>query len=406
MFLFFAFTESINISDVAFCSWSGAGCIKNRILPNSRTWYQLLPEVTIYAEDFRPGEAEECVKQNNHLNIHFRKLDLQTFALMGSEFDTAWNHAQARHLVSMHDFVERNPGKEWYVFFDDDTYFFMDNLMDFLETHDPNKDAMYGVTYGVASFSTPFFKNIYKFHDFVHGGSGIIISKSFIQRVKDKFLPCSDIFNLANVGSDIRFALCLERYFDDGPRGYSSYLQSDPERFWPDVPEELEDRRSQFHPQISAHHIDHDRAYKFYNLTTSRWTLPNGTDVYADWSIYAAIPYQVEIAGGGMFNFYFGYKMCRTDLNHARSSATTMITPKTNNDNPTEYYQTYERGFNVRYICDDNLEKGEIAQDSSEQTRDAPLTLRVRCPKVRQFINNHPGKESPFDLSVVPVNML
>ena len=214
------------------------------------------------------------------------------------------------------------------------------------------------------------------------------------------------MFNLANVGSDIRFALCLERYFDDRPGGYSSYLHPSAEQFFPDVPEELEDRRHQFLPQISAHHIEKDRAYIFYNTTVSQWKLKNGTDVYADWSIYAAIPFRVEIFSGQITNFYFGYRFCYTNLNQACSKLQTMITPIDNSENPTEFVQTFERGFRVRYICDDNMEKGELAQEFHDDYKNYSLSLRVKCPKARQFYNNHPGSESPYDMYDVPVNML
>lgn len=408
MFLLFSlfYQAEVNISQIGFCAWSGKNCIESRILPNAQTFYQLLPEVTVYSEEFPPGSMEKIVSQNNHVNIKFRQLNLQTIVLFGTEFDTPWNHAQARHMISMHDFYTRNPDKDWYVYFDDDTYIFTETLLDFLSTKDPNEDAMYGVSYGVASYASPFFKNQNKWHTFIHGGSAIIFSKSFIKRVAPKFLPCSTIYNLANVGSDIRFAICLGRYFSDRNDDYEDYLKPDMHRFFPDVPEMREDIRTHIYPQVTYHHIERERASRMFNASIARWRTKEGEDVYMDFSVFSTLPYEVSLNDNRMHRFYFAYMICHSDMIHGYARAVSEMKPNKKEGRPDYFIQDFERGARVKYICDDEMEKGEIAQEYHPPQNNLTLTFRLHCPDIRHYANTFPGTKSPFNFSAVPVDQL
>jgi hypothetical protein len=408
MFLFLShvYSSPVNISQIGFCVWSGKNCIESRILPNAQTFYQFLPEVTVYSEDFPKGSIEKIISQNNHVNIKFRHLNLQTFVLYGTEFDTPWNHAQSRILVSMHDFYTNNPDKDWYIFFDDDTYIFTETLLDFLEKKDPNEDAMYGVTYGVATYSSPFFKDPHKWHSFVHGGSSIIISKSFLKRVSQKLLQCNAIFDLANVGSDIRFAICLSRYFSDRNGDYEDYLKPDVYRFFPDTPENREDTRTKIYPQITYHHIVNERASRMFNSSIARLRTKEGEDVYMDFSIYSTLPYEFVLNDKRAHRFYFGYMLAHSDMTHGYARAISELKPNTNEGKPDFFIQEFERGGRVKYICDDELERGEITQEYHPPQNNLTLTVRIHCPELRHYANTFPGTTSPYNLSVVPIDQL
>jgi len=406
---FFSLTLSYDIQKIGFCSWSGHNCILDRILPNSQTWYQFLPEVHVYTESMPKDSEKTVMNSNNHLNLKFHILPLRTFALIGTEFDTEWNHAQSRHIVAIDHFYRNNKDKEWYAIFDDDTYIFVENLLRFLDDKNSSIPVVYGVSYGAVSYAGPFFKTN-GYHSFIHGGSSIIMSKAFIEKVGSYFLNCSAIFNLANVGSDIRLGMCMERYI--GPQ-YNDLLKPDVNRFFPDIPENVVDKRNEHKPQITYHHIHTDRAFWMWNCSTSMWTSKQGEDLYIDWSIFSTQPYEVSIdRDGQLMKFHWGYKICfdSIDKPNCFRSKSPIIPQFKNDDNsrddPQMFTQSFENDLKVIYKCDKDMQPGDVAQERYFSGEESGFVLRAHCYKPKKFMHNHPGTTSPVSVKIEELNDL
>jgi hypothetical protein len=83
---------------------------------------------------------------------------------------------------------KRQPGREWYVFIEADTYMSISNLLRFLETKDPKQKLYFGNSIRMWEHPTPL--------NFAHGGSGFILSGASVesfhqayQRIDEKFTP-------------------------------------------------------------------------------------------------------------------------------------------------------------------------------------------------------------------------
>jgi hypothetical protein len=55
--------------------------------------------------------------------------------------------------------------------------------------------------------------------------------------------------------------------------------------------------------------------------------------------------------------------------------------------NPKRFYQQFERGIRLEYICDESMMGGEITVDSFLDVGEAGVRLRVRCPEVVDFLS-------------------
>ncbi|KAJ1560649.1 hypothetical protein HK405_006386, partial [Cladochytrium tenue] len=97
-----------------------------------------------------------------------------------------WKLDAHKNLPGIRLLRERFPDADWYLMIDDDTYVFLDNLMDFVATRDPavplytgNRQFFFGCD-GIKRMSDS--------PGFAHGGSGILMSRAAV----DAILPVMD----------------------------------------------------------------------------------------------------------------------------------------------------------------------------------------------------------------------
>ncbi|KAJ1555098.1 hypothetical protein HK405_003255, partial [Cladochytrium tenue] len=103
---------------------------------------------------------------------------------------TGWKLDAHKNLPGIRLLRERFPDANWYLMIDDDTYVFLDNLMDFVATRDPavplytgNRQVFVGCD-GV--------KRISDSPGFAHGGSGILMSRAAV----DAIIPIQRLWRL------------------------------------------------------------------------------------------------------------------------------------------------------------------------------------------------------------------
>lgn len=80
-----------------------------------------------------------------------------------------WNLDKFKNIPMLLDAYRRSPDSEWFIFMDADTYFMMDNLMDYLNTLDPN-DPLYLGSSAMLGDTV-----------FAHGGSGVVLSRKAME---------------------------------------------------------------------------------------------------------------------------------------------------------------------------------------------------------------------------------
>jgi hypothetical protein len=213
MLLLVTFSLSLTIDDIAIAVQSNVHYIEQLILPMSQTWYQLVPEVHIYTDSLndtmlRPFGA------NPRSNVIFHVFSRFGRVHMGSRFSGGWDLAQSRHLHAIADLYDRQPHKSFYMICDDDTFVLPSNLVHSLSTLDADGVAVYGLVYGARDFVSIFFRQ--PSPRFNHGGAGIVIPRGMMKLVGPTLRNCSDSFEVAAIGSDMRLAWCISRLLVNG----------------------------------------------------------------------------------------------------------------------------------------------------------------------------------------------
>lgn len=125
--------------------------------------FENMTQFAINSDEFEMYRNQKWVHQN-HGMIDASETQLSA----GWDLDKWKNIPMLAHAYSV------SPDSDWYVFMDGDSYFMIDNLMNYLNTLDPNEPLYLGSTaYGPVG-------------PFAHGGSGVVISHKAIEETVGK----------------------------------------------------------------------------------------------------------------------------------------------------------------------------------------------------------------------------
>jgi hypothetical protein len=117
-----------------------------------------------------------------------------------------WKLDAKKNIPGFRVLYEKFPDVDWYVMIDDDTYMFMDNVLEKLNKLDPNEMHYLGAPTNFIGCD-----GIKKWGDsiyFAHGGSGIVISRGAMLKMIPIIDSCIEKYDSCWAG-DIRTSLCL-----------------------------------------------------------------------------------------------------------------------------------------------------------------------------------------------------
>ncbi|EAY11606.1 hypothetical protein TVAG_081780 [Trichomonas vaginalis G3] len=143
------------------------------------------------------------------------------FVILGSEtskifrqidYPGQWFYAQTRFLPAMYKTQQMYPNASFYIFGDDDTYFFKSALVDFLKTKDPNQVIGYGKSYCSWDFVQFLQPAPISCHKFLQGGAGVVLTNRLLSTVAPHLINCSNKFNSARFAGSMRFGICAARF--------------------------------------------------------------------------------------------------------------------------------------------------------------------------------------------------
>ena len=177
---------------------------------------------------------------------------------------------------------EEFPDSDWYIMIDDDTYMFMENLVEALKNYDPDKDYYFGSSTVVKGCSEEPI-------NFAYGGAGIVLSRSAMKKIIDGFDGCMST-TLSCQWGDARLGLCLFEhgvimsnelysvFYEEPPNAMETYFPSDscinPLTFHHMLPHqtqtlfELETKMKTINRMITYGHVFW-HMMKFYNVSIS-----------------------------------------------------------------------------------------------------------------------------------------
>jgi hypothetical protein len=408
--LLLAVLQSVTLDDIAIGIWSGVEVFTERVLPMSRTWFRLVPSLHVYSDELVNTSLEAIVNCTNHLNLFFHETPTFSHYMVGSQWDNKWNNVQNRHLYSLGDLYFREPDKKWYFLGDDDTFLYPNVLAEFLSSVPDNDTHIHGRIFHAFDHVNFVFRERDSDHLFVQGGAGIVIPAEIMRDLAPKMENCTQMFSGVNFPSDMRLSACLERLFnysvDPGVPGVFVHAHG---MLNGDTP--MREVAVWQRPPITYHHIVPPLIEQVWMGAFSLWTDAAGIDVYVDWSWIAMKEMPIELGSEYMWcECQFGFKFYLGGRNGVE--LTVMSHPEPVFDpsdkelrNPVKFIQKFEGNIVVVYLCFNGMANNIIEFDSFLLEQDG-CAFRMMCPPARAFPVNHPGTQSPLNVTRSPIHEL
>jgi hypothetical protein len=392
LFLLFSFAVStLTYDDVVFGVWSGREYTSRRVVSQAGSWYQLVPEIHLYSDDFVDDTIDLVLNESSRTNIVFHPFGHKGGHLMGTEWTHRWYYAQTRHLLTMADLYERFPDKLWYIWCDDDTYLYPDSIIEFLSSQNASLLQIHGVIYcawdSVASIIEP----VRGCHPFAQGGAGVFITGTLMQAIAPYLRNCSEIFNDANFAGSMRLAICIERSL--GVENWNRDENAVPLDGPLHSSNPLTETEMGVHRPLSFHRMRHFLLYQIWNATESIWEDGTGRDRHVNWDKITMQTMHITIGNDRkQMLLHWGFRMRFSFTTQTYLYAISRPEPIFGSGDsakvtPIMYEQSFEGGIVLRYICDDSLESGEMLLDSYFGAEKEGSVFRLYCPSSKYFPN-------------------
>ena len=399
------FSFQLSFDEIGFAVWSGREYTTRRVVSQAGTWYQLIPEVHVYSDEYYNGSIETVLKESNHTNIVFHDFGHKGGHLIGSEFEHRWYYAQTRHLLTIADFYERFPNKKWYIWSDDDTYLYPESILNLLDKYDSRNPLIFGVTYCSWDSVAEIIEPKRNCHPFAQGGAGVFFSHNFMSSIHPYLRNCSEMYNDPNFAGSMRLAICVERFlgidkwevgktiFNLSPRLHSS--------------NPLQETEGGVKFPLSFHRMRHFLLYNIWNATESVWIDGDGKIRHVSWDNITMSTFHINIAPNKKMVFHWGFRMRFEEDTSRYIYATTCPIPIFEKDDQMKRYpimfdQEYEQGITIRYICannetyenndSDDFDVDEMTFDSYLWPEKNGVAFLLKCPesKLLPIQNNDP----------------
>ncbi|EAX90682.1 hypothetical protein TVAG_235630 [Trichomonas vaginalis G3] len=194
--------------------WSGFDQT-DRLVAQARSWFRSFSDVLVFTEMTHPWDSDKIKREALPCNVTIIDLGFgYGRSVRRAGYFSGRLEAQFRFLPGMQAAYERFPNASFYVFGDDDTYFFKPSLIKLLNSSNPNISKAYGRSY-CSSDITKLMKpspNYWSCRHFLQGGAGVVFTNNLFERIGPKLINCSEKFNSPYFVASMRFALCAARY--------------------------------------------------------------------------------------------------------------------------------------------------------------------------------------------------
>ncbi|KAH0786387.1 hypothetical protein GPJ56_009773 [Histomonas meleagridis] len=387
--LLISFGFALNISDLVFGVWSGREYTTRRVVSQAGTWFQLVPEVHVYSDEFYNESLEMVINENVHSNIVFHDFGHKGNHLMGTEWEHRWYYAQTRHLLTMADLYERFPNKKWYIWADDDTYLYPNSILDFLSAYNSSDFLVFGVIYCTWNNVGDLIKPHRSCHPFAQGGAGVFFSHKMMSSVGPYLRNCSEMFNDPNFAGSMRLAVCIERFVGYEHWNIGDYARNLSPRLHSGNP--LLETENGVKEPLSFHRMRHVLLYQIWNATESIWADSDGIDWNIDWDHITMSKFHINIGNNNKpMILHWGFRIRFEHTKDKYFYAVTRPEPVfDSNDrkrlNPKKFRQRFEGNITLQFVCNDDYEKGEMAFESYLFPNEEGTSFYVKCNQPKRF---------------------
>jgi hypothetical protein len=363
---------NLTIADFAVGIMSGKELLLTRFLSQAASWGTTFGDIYVYSDAFPGDTRAEIAAAAPHTTIHFVEIANRSEHIIGSPWLREWYQAQPRFLPAIHHLWRANPGVRWYLVGDDDTYFYIRNIMRRLSK--VNSSAMAVVSFFWCSWEqvTEFMEPLSDCHLFAQGGAGVVFSKTMMDRLAPHLPNCSEKYNDAEHAASMRVAVCVERLW-----GYENWTKGAFAKPW----------RSGMHPTSPAASQlignTWDAPGSFHQVAPedmarlSAGHIVEEADGFYDFAHIAFRPMNLELTYRRKWEMYFGYSFDNFGTHTQRKFASSALWT---DDGGKTFLQEFEGNVTVVVHCDAEVEENEIRVEDVIRGPNTTVHLAVRCP--------------------------
>jgi hypothetical protein len=363
--------------DVAVGILSGKELLMTRFLSQARSWGSTFRRVFVYSDAFPNTTMKDISASCPHVEINYVELPGLAEHIIGSQWLLPWYRAQPRFLPGMHHLWQNNPNVLWYIFGDDDTYFYLQNILRRLGKLNSSEPAALSYFWCTWNTITLYMEPERDCHPFAQGGSGVIMSKTILDLIGPHLEACNEKYNDAEHAASMRVSVCMERLF-----GYENWTKSAFIKAW----------RSGIHPSAPSVTIGYGNTWDppgtFHQVTPEEMLrLKNGqivedVDGFWDFAGFAFLNVPVEITYRRTWQMHFGYCIDSFGTHsHRHYSESGIVTT----DGGKTFEQMFTGVIKVVILFDPKTPEDVIRVDEIERALNVTIWLVLDCPKKRPY---------------------
>ena len=343
--------------------WSGKETIKTRVVDQAHTWLKFWDEALVYSDDFYPGDCE--LIQTIAFPCRIRCIPLQGFSqhLEGTKWNWPWVLAQPRFLPAIARSYELYPNADFFIFGDDDTFFFKQAIINKLKSTDPSHPKAIGRPYCMWPFLNYSNDQHHNCHLFLQGGAGVIMTNKLLSIAGPELLACNRRFNDPFFAGSMRFSVCLRRLVGDKNWSLGRFIHQW-QRLHSQTPRVEIEQRPLRKPPGSFHRMQHSDFVWLKERAFVTWKWKDRT-FCADLGSVVLIEHQIPMFRIGTYAVWqVGVSLfipCDNLTLKAKSAWKAVVSP---DGNVSAYDQNYERGLTMRLIPDPTVQYGRVVPRS------------------------------------------
>ncbi|KAJ3351062.1 hypothetical protein HDU83_009253 [Entophlyctis luteolus] len=190
--------------------------VRNFVLIGSEHDFRIGAHLTVYdvvsdarrieQKNSKDGEAIRKAALDRNILSTARQPSIGdiTTSLVPDWDSPGWKNDAKKNIPGFRKLYESYPHADWYMMIDDDTFVFLDNLMDFLDSMNPSTPIYAGRANAFVGCD-----GVQKHGEgppFAHGGSGIILSRKAMELLMSSYETCIQKYSSCWAG-DIRVGL-------------------------------------------------------------------------------------------------------------------------------------------------------------------------------------------------------
>lgn len=386
LILFLASLPKQNYSHqtIAIGIWAGKETLENRVLNQAKTWMRFWEEVHVFTDELPENSCEILNKAASPCKVHCVKLGNYAEHLEGTEWTHRWYFAQPRFLPAMASLYEHSSSSDWFLFGDDDTYFFRPAIERKKSKYNHNTRKVIGKFWSTWAKVTDQVEPKRDNHPFAQGGAGVLLSHEMMKTLAPHLVNCTYLFNDADFAGSMRFAICVERVVgieewspDRAIHTWYTGFHSSPPEF------EISDSTVSESP-ASFHRIMPNMFEAIAKAHYIEYKDHNGRNLSADLALFSFTPQKISLGRrDNVFEWRFGFWISLIDSKTPLLKAKSGWIPSIDKDgNIVSMKQEYEGGVTVTCECDDTIPEGKVYFSHFNDYEGSEPVMKLSCSNI------------------------